>query len=72
MAFSFIKISIACLIMTHFIEVLDGLSIPLLISISAAIYFILIFLFRVIDDVDIQMAKQLIGGLKAPGGEGGD
>jgi len=72
MAFSFIKISIACLIMTHFIEVLDGLSIPLLISISAAIYFILIFLFRVIDDVDIQMAKQLIGGLKSPGGKGGN
>ncbi len=72
MVFSFIKIVFACLMMALFIGMFDGLPIPLLILISASIYFILTFLLRVIDHVDIQMARQLFGGIKAPGRKKGN
>jgi hypothetical protein len=35
---------------------------------AAIVYFVTIVLIRVTDDVDIQMARQLIGGVKVHGG----
>lgn len=64
MVFSLFKILFACLAMVLFIRGFDHLPVPLLILISATIYFILIFLLRVMDKVDIQMAMQLVSGIR--------
>lgn len=64
MVASLFKILFACLVMILFIGWFDNLPIPLLILISAIIYFILIFILGVMDKVDIQMAKQLVSGIR--------
>jgi O-antigen/teichoic acid export membrane protein len=62
------KILFACFVMTLFIKLFNGLPLLLLILMAAIIYFIIIILTGVTDKVDIQMARQLIGGIKAHGG----
>jgi O-antigen/teichoic acid export membrane protein len=62
------KILFACFVMALFIKLFNGLPLLLLILMAAIIYFIIIILTGVTDKVDIQMARQLIGGIKAHGG----
>lgn len=64
----FSKILIACFVMVLFIQLFTNLPILLLIFMAAIVYFVTIVLIRVTDDVDIQMARQLIGGVKVHGG----
>ena len=66
MVSSFFKILFACLVMVLFIGTFNHLSVPILIFISSIIYFILIFLLRVMDRIDIQMARQLMSGIRIP------
>ncbi|MDD2329126.1 MAG: hypothetical protein PHZ13_12715, partial [bacterium] len=61
-----IKILFACLAMVLFIRGFDHIPVPLLIVISAIIYFFLIIILRVVDKVDIQMAGQLLSGIRIP------
>jgi len=61
------KILFACFVMALFIKLFNGLPLLLLILMAAIIYFIIIILTGVTDKVDIQMARQLIGGIKAHG-----
>jgi len=63
---SLAKILVACLAMVLFIRGFDQLPVPLLIVISAIIYFFLIIILRVVDKVDIQMAGQLLSGIRIP------
>jgi O-antigen/teichoic acid export membrane protein len=58
------KIIFACFIMVLFIQLFNGLSIFLLIFMAIIVYFIIIILTGVTDKVDIQMARQLMGGIK--------
>ena len=58
------KILFACFIMVLFIELFNNLNILLLIFLASIIYFVIIFLIGITDDVDIQLAKQLMGGIK--------
>ncbi|MDD4652640.1 MAG: flippase, partial [Methanothrix sp.] len=55
------KVLFACFIMALFIRLLSGLPLLLLILIAAIVYLIGIVLTGVIDGIDIQMARQLIG-----------
>jgi hypothetical protein len=52
--------------MVLFIRGFDHIPVPLLIVISAIIYFFLIIILRVVDKVDIQMAGQLLSGIRIP------
>lgn len=58
------KILFACFIMTVFIKQLIELPLLLLILLAAIAYLIIIFLTGVMDKTDIQMARQLMGGVK--------
>jgi len=58
------KIIFACFAMVLFIRLFNGLSIFLLIFMAVIVYFIVIVLTGVTDKVDIQMARQLMGGIK--------
>jgi hypothetical protein len=49
------------------IKQFNELPLLLLISLSAIAYLIIIFLTGVVDKVDIQMARQLMGGVKMHG-----
>lgn len=61
------KILFACFVMALFIKLFNGLPLFLLISMAGIIYFIIIILTGVTDKIDIQMARQLIGGIKIHG-----
>ena len=62
------KILFACFMMALFIKLFSGLPLLLLILIAAIVYLIIIILTGVTDKIDIQMARQLIDGIKAHGG----
>lgn len=59
------KVLLACFIMALFIQLFSGLPLLLLIFIAAIVYLIMIILTGVTDKTDIQMARQLIGSVKA-------
>jgi O-antigen/teichoic acid export membrane protein len=61
------KVLFACFVMALFIELLSGIPLLLLILIAAIVYLIIIVLTGVTDKIDIQMARQLINGVKAHG-----
>lgn len=62
------KVLFACFIMTIFIRLPNGLPLLPLIIMAAIVYFTIIVLTGVIDGIDVQMARQLIGRAKADGG----
>ncbi len=62
------KILFACFIMALFIKLFNDLPLLLLIFMAGIIYLIIIVLTGVTDKVDIQMARQLMGGIKIHGG----
>ncbi len=61
------KILFACLMMTLFIIQFNELPLLLLILLAAIAYLIIIFSTGVTDKTDIQMARQLMGGVKIYG-----
>jgi len=62
------KVLFACFIMVLFIKLFSGLPLLLLILIAAVVYLIIIIITGLADRIDIQMARQLISGVKAHGG----
>lgn len=61
------KILFACFVMTIFIKQFNELPLLLLIFLAAIAYLIIIFFTGVTDKTDIQMARQLMGGMKIHG-----
>lgn len=61
------KVLFACFIMVLFIKLFSGLPLLLLILIAAVVYIIIIIITGLADRIDIQMARQLFGGIKAHG-----
>lgn len=62
------KVLFACIMMALFVQLFSDIPLLLLILIAAIVYLIIIVLTGVMDKIDIQMARQLISGVKAHGG----
>jgi O-antigen/teichoic acid export membrane protein len=71
MLFNFFRIIIACSAMALFIRLFSSIDTLPLIFMASVVYLVAMLLTGVMDNVDIQMARQLIGGAKSHGGRKG-